>query len=624
MKAENKRTLKQDLHLIRRALKLINTLTPHFLFHVAFFSFCCSAWSIGTNYITASIVDELTGERRIKILIILLSCYLAEIVFRVIRDYSWRRIRTFQIISSKWEDMLLNAKSFEMDYRNTEDPSVRAKRQMITDRGGNGESGFGELFFQLLRFSRGFFDLLMCSAVTLPLFFKHTDRILSGGERIIDSAFFTLAFFVAVFALSYIQYKINIRFSKKVVKAGQEKGRLQSHLHYYFDEYLDDSKAAKDVHIFNQKKLINHSFNRFYDEWEKQNKLLCVSDRNRDNCYNLFYILSNALTHLYVALKVYAGTLGIGGFLKYQYCISHIMDSVFRFSDCFSRMRANNDYLELFFDYLDMPSEMRSGEVHIESRSGNDYEIEFHNVSFRYPGSDVYAIKNFTFRFKAGERVAVVGMNGSGKTTMIKLLCRLYDPTEGYITLNGIDIREYNYEDYLTLFSVVFQDFRLFSFSIGENVACKKEYDAEKALQCLNTAGLEERLQRIDNNLDAVVYKDFDDNGIEISGGEAQKIAIARALYKDAPFVILDEPTASLDPLAEYEIYSRFNDMVKNKTAVYISHRLSSCRFCDRIAVFHEGEMIQLGTHEGLLESTEGKYYELWNAQAQYYVGDAG
>ena len=619
MNAKNKRTLKQDYLLVKRAVKLINKYTSHFIFHIAFYSFCCAAVSIGTNYITACIVDELTGSRRIKILIILLSCYLLEIVLKTLRDYSWRRVRTFHIIAPKWEEMLLNAKNFEMDYKKTEDASVRAKRQMITDR--NGESGFNELTVNIMYFFDGLFYLLMCFAITVSLFFKHADRALSGSERIIDSPLFTLAFFIVIFALSFIQYKFNIRFSKIIVKTNQKKSLAQSRLHYYFDEYLDDSKSAKDVRIFNQSKLINHSFNRFYDEWGSHNKILYRYIKKRYNYYNLFYLISNALTYIFVALKVYIGAFGLGGFLKYQYCIARIMESGFDFSVSFSKIRANNDYLEMFFNYLDMPSEMHYGKIPTEKRSDNKYDIEFHNVSFKYPGSDVYAIRNLSFRFKVGETVAVVGMNGSGKTTMIKLLCRLYDPTEGYITLNGIDITKYDYEDYLALFSVVFQDFRLFSFTLGENVACEKDYDKEKALQCLNTAGLEERLKQIDENLDAVIYKDFDDDGIEISGGEAQIIAIARALYKDAPFVILDEPTASLDPLAEYEIYSRFNDMVKDKTAVYISHRLSSCRFCDKIAVFHEGAMIQFGSHEELLENTEGKYYELWNAQAQYYTG---
>jgi ATP-binding cassette subfamily B protein len=215
--------------------------------------------------------------------------------------------------------------------------------------------------------------------------------------------------------------------------------------------------------------------------------------------------------------------------------------------------------------------------------------------------------------------MAVVGMNGSGKTTMIKLLCRLYDPTEGAITLNGIDIKQYDYGEYLSIFSVVFQDFKLFSFSLGQNVAASVDFDGGRAMDSLKKAGLSERGPFMHKGLDTPIYKDFEEDGVEISGGEAQKIALARALYKNAPFIVLDEPTAALDPIAEAEIYSKFDEIVGDKTAIYISHRLSSCRFCDDIAVFHEGELIQRGSHDSLLSDTDGKYYELWNAQAQYY-----
>ena len=215
--------------------------------------------------------------------------------------------------------------------------------------------------------------------------------------------------------------------------------------------------------------------------------------------------------------------------------------------------------------------------------------------------------------------MAVVGMNGSGKTTMIKLLCRLYDPTEGEIMLNDIDIKKYDYDEYMSIFSVVFQDFKLLSFTLGQNVAASTEYDGVKTENCLNMAGFGDRLSDMQKGLETALYKDFEEDGVEISGGEAQKIAIARALYKDAPFIVLDEPTAALDPIAEYEIYSKFNEIVGNKTAIYISHRLSSCRFCNDIAVFHEGELIQRGSHDTLIADENGKYYELWNAQAQYY-----
>lgn len=197
---------------------------------------------------------------------------------------------------------------------------------------------------------------------------------------------------------------------------------------------------------------------------------------------------------------------------------------------------------------------------------------------------------------------------------------RLYDPTEGEILLNGIDIRKYNYHEYMNVFSVVFQDFKLLSLPVGQNIAAREVFDVQKAESCCRKAGIRERVASMENGLDTFLYKDLSEEGVRISGGEEQKLAIARALYRDSAFLILDEPTAALDPMAEYEIYTRLNEIVEDKTAIYISHRLSSCRFCDEIIVFHEGHMVQQGSHEALLVQKEGKYSELWNAQAQYYV----
>ena len=245
--------------------------------------------------------------------------------------------------------------------------------------------------------------------------------------------------------------------------------------------------------------------------------------------------------------------------------------------------------------------------------------FEFRNVSFIYPGSEEYALSNVSCTVKQGERIAVVGQNGSGKTTFIKLLCRLYDPTEGVILLNGTDIRNYDYDQYLAFFSVVFQDFYLTDFSLGQNVAGTDDYDKDRVESCLEKAGFEDRLKEMPAGVETYASTYIDDKGVNLSGGEKQKVAIARALYKDAPFIILDEPTAALDPIAEAEIYSRFNELVEDKTAIYISHRLSSCRFCDEILVFDQGNVVQQGGHEILLADQTGKYFELWNAQAQYY-----
>ena len=231
-----------------------------------------------------------------------------------------------------------------------------------------------------------------------------------------------------------------------------------------------------------------------------------------------------------------------------------------------------------------------------------------HTVSL----TEFSSAENFLFRSEEE--------NGSGKTTFIKLLCRLYDPDEGEILLNGINIRKYDYRDYMNVFSVVFQDFQLLSRPLGQNVAGSRAYDRERARKALEDAGFGERLASLPDGLDTQLYKEFGEEGVDVSGGEAQKIAIARALYKDAPFIVLDEPTAALDPIAEAEIYQQFNQIAGDKTAVYISHRLSSCRFCDEILVFDGGSIVQKGSHDELVADETGKYHALWHAQAQYYV----
>ncbi|MBQ8547006.1 MAG: ABC transporter ATP-binding protein [Lachnospiraceae bacterium] len=330
---------------------------------------------------------------------------------------------------------------------------------------------------------------------------------------------------------------------------------------------------------------------------------------------------------VFVVLKASLGAFGVGSIVQYIGALGKlstgVQDMMFVLADNAVYCR----HLQGLYEYLDIPNRKEEGTLSVDvdavcngrAEVYGDFEIEFCNVSFRYPGAKEYSLRNLSLKFKLGKRLAIVGKNGSGKSTFIKLLCRLYDPTEGEIRLNGVDIREYDYEEYLRIFSVVFQDFKLFSFPLGQNVATAMEYDKEKAEQCLVKAGLSQRLESMPKGLDTALYKDFESEGVEISGGEAQKVALARALYKDAPVVVLDEPTAALDPIAEAEIYTKFNELVGKKTAIYISHRLSSCKFCDEIAVFEDGTVVQRGRHEELLKETDGLYHALWTAQAQYY-----
>ncbi len=328
----------------------------------------------------------------------------------------------------------------------------------------------------------------------------------------------------------------------------------------------------------------------------------------------------SGVVYVFVCLKALGGAFGIGSVTQYVSAVTTFSGNAALLLSTVSHMRANAEFLKTIYTFLDIPNSMYQGSLTTEKRSDRQYDVEFRDVSFRYPGSDIWALRHVNMRFKVGKRLAIVGENGSGKTTFIKLLCRLYDPQEGQILLNGIDIRKYRYDDYMGIFSVVFQDFQLICQPLGANVAGSMEYDRDRARKALIDAGFADRLAAMEKGLDTMLYKNLSEDGVEVSGGEAQKIAIARALYKDAPFIILDEPTAALDPIAEAEIYSKFDEIAGNKTAIYISHRLSSCKFCDEIAVFHEGAVIQQGSHAELLADRGGKYYALWNAQAQYYT----
>lgn len=330
-------------------------------------------------------------------------------------------------------------------------------------------------------------------------------------------------------------------------------------------------------------------------------------------------VVLTGLVYVFVCLKAWAGAFSVGYITQYVGAITQLFRGLSALLETMGQIRANGTFLELNFEYLDLPNRMYQGSLTTEKRADRKYEVEFRDVSFRYPDTDQWALRHVNIRFRVGSRLAVVGRNGSGKTTFIKLLCRLYDPTEGEILLNGIDIRKYRYDDYIRIFSVVFQDFKLLALPLGENVAGAAEYDRARAEKCLKDAGFGDRLSAMPQGLDTWLYKDLTEDGVDISGGEAQKIAIARALYKDAPFLILDEPTAALDPIAEAEIYSRLNDIVEDRTAVYISHRLSSCKFCDEIAVFEGGQIVQQGSHDALLSEENGTYSTLWHAQAQYY-----
>ena len=386
----------------------------------------------------------------------------------------------------------------------------------------------------------------------------------------------------------------------------------------YLYNLLFDYSNAKYIRLYKSQKLIEKRCMNIVNFLETEFQKMF----SKINKCQLPVFFVNAMlqivSYLYVGLKAIFGMISIGSALKYISAYSNLVSGVSNIFYSWIEINIKAEYLSYFYDFMEIENKQYEGTIPTEKRDDNEFEIEFRDVSFRYPNTENYVLRHVNQKIKIGTKTAVVGKNGAGKTTFIKLLCRLYEPTEGQILLNGVDIRYYDYKDYARLFSVVFQDFNLFSFSIAENVAGGKSFDDDRVKNCLERSGFGERLAKLKDGIRSNIYQHNDD-GVEISGGEAQKIAIARALYKDAPLVILDEPTSALDPVAEFEIYQHFDSMVQDKTSIYISHRMSSCRFCDNILVFDEGKIVERGSHEELLKSG-GLYSELWNAQAQYYA----
>ena len=402
-----------------------------------------------------------------------------------------------------------------------------------------------------------------------------------------------------------------------------EDSRMRNRYFTFFGWMCTDRKRATDLRVYDQEDQVCIPYTQEDQNFTPKSRIAKYMRGPQGMWYVAGQSVSVVLTgcvYLFVCLKAWAGAFGVGAITQYVGAITNLFSGISNLLETHGLVSTNAEFLKLCYEFLDIPNGMYRGSLTTEKRSDRQYQVEFRDVSFRYPGSDQWALRHVNMKFQVGKRLAIVGENGSGKTTFIKLLCRLYDPQEGQILLNGIDIRKYRYDDYMHIFSVVFQDFQLICQPLGANVAGSLDYDRQRVQQALVDAGFGDRLATMEKGLDTMLYKDLTQDGVEVSGGEAQKIAIARALYKNAPFIILDEPTAALDPIAEAEIYAKFDDIAKGKTVLYISHRLSSCKFCDEIAVFANGSVIQQGTHQDLLADKTGKYSQLWNAQAQYYV----
>ena len=618
---KEKTTLRRAAAVHLRAIRELHRVTPQ---HFPVLTLYCLFGAI-TPYVTvffsARVLTELATLRRAEILWRwVLAGVLCTGFAAVAKAALHRRCNTLLNDLYGRKEMLFVHKIFRLDYSELDKQENHDLREQIKQNeqwSGWGLMRVHEIYSGAVT---GILGLLSGTVLTVSLFTAPVPNS-AGWLVVLNDPIFALVLAAGILIISILAGRLSAR-AMQCWGDFSEEATFGNRRFAHFGFLGRDKRRAIDIRMNDQQRLV-----RAY--WSGGSVfgvhgVFAKAARGKMGVYASLGVCITTLTtgmiYLFTCLKALGGAFDVGSCTQYIGAATAMVTNVFALTDMIGTLKANTPYLEKTFAFLDIPNSMYQGSLTTEKRSDRRYEVEFKDVSFRYPGSDIWALRHVNMKFKVGKRLAIVGENGSGKTTFIKLLCRLYDPQEGQILLNGIDIRKYRYDDYMGIFSVVFQDFQLICQPLGNNVAGSMEYDRDRARKALIDAGFADRLAAMEKGLDTMLYKNLSEDGVEVSGGEAQKIAIARALYKDAPFIILDEPTAALDPIAEAEIYSKFDEIAGNKTAIYISHRLSSCKFCDEIAVFHEGAVIQQGSHAELLADRGGKYYALWNAQAQYYT----
>ena len=608
---------RERVALTLRAYRLLQKYCPGLMRAVVVKALLAALQPFATIWFSAQIISEIAlhGDmRKVAVLaaaVVLINYTVAVVKGRVDALHTEREAQMFSYFSKIFAD-----KQLSMDFIDIEDAAVQRRKTKEKENLFFFGNGLGQFVWSINGIIEGITGV---SASLLMVFRLFTT---SSGNAWMDSPL-RIAAIAAVFALGIAVNAHIFKIDNAMwLKEFENASWFNRSFGFFTFKLSQETERAKDVRIYRQDVPADVSLTAEMGR-SMRGKGNVVSS-SREALATLVSGLNQVVCHLFVALKVFFGAFGVGGIVQYVGALGRLGAGLHKLVFGLTDNAVYTRHLKSLFEFLDMSNHKYQGTLPVEKRDDNEYEIAFNNVSFKYPGAEAYSLRNLNLKITIGKRLAIVGMNGSGKTTLIKLLCRLYDPTEGKITLNGIDIKKFRYDEYMDLFSVVFQDFKLFAFELGQNVAASADVDEDNAEQCLSMGGFSARLAALPNDLQTHLYKDFEADGVEISGGEAQKIALARALYKNAPFLVLDEPTAALDPIAECEVYAKFNEIVGDKTAIYISHRLSSCRFCDDIIVLHEGDLIQRGNHDALMTNVSGKYHELWYAQAQHYERSAG
>jgi ATP-binding cassette, subfamily B, bacterial len=548
------------------------------------------------------IIDELLGNRDLKRLITIIAIIVfSNMICNMLKDIIRETLGKYDDNFDRYFKIRISNKTMQMDFEHTEDPEA-------LEQASRAETG-------MEWYSGGIAGLTFCfvNIISSILTLTGVIVVLATGSPILLGVIL-----LTVLIRTLINAKnnaINVKHFKGLVALNRAFG-------YIFWE-LSDFRFGKEIRLYGAADMMLKKADYHNDETTNKWKAQSMEQLPYGETDVFISVVNDGITYLYLGYLAIKRIITIGDFNMLTASAATFANSLQSIIWNIQEIHKKSTFMQEYIKFMNYESVLYKGTKKIEK--SDQYVFEFINVSFHYPRSKEYVLRNINLRISGDEHLSVVGLNGAGKTTFIKLLCRLYDVTEGEIRLNGINIKEYDYAEYMKLFAVVFQDYRLFAFSIKENINLMDDnkdngLSNKEVLELCELCGLSDKINSLGNGVDTILYKQFDESGIEPSGGEAQKIAIARALYKNAPVVILDEPTAALDPIAEYEIYNHFDRLVGGKIAVYISHRLSSCKFCDRIAVFSKDTIAEYGTHDELLKIPNGVYAEMFAAQAQYYI----
>ena len=604
--------MKERFHAICRFLTMVSQGNHRVLFWLLGSAFAAATLPYLSLFFSARILNLLLAKSYraclYTVVVFLLTQYGLGLFEKICRQY----LDGQKELCLARTEQKITAKALELEFEKFE----KTETMDAIRRTNVSSMGSGNVGDQLIVIHTLITSLL---SVLYALFFLLRLFLLPDSSR---NNFFTSSFsMLALLLLCGVQLalssRINRRSTQKKIELNQGNDHSNSVANYLVNVMLEE-RRADDIRIGHLDHFLDVQFGKAMEHFLPMYLDFARFSAITDGKNALLSLLSNFAAYLVIGARALYGVLPIGDVLLYAGSVTRAMSDLQTFLATGSEFDYINSYLSTYEDFIAQPSMAYDGTLPIEKRDDGQYEFAFHDVSFSYPGTNIPVLEHVTLSFAVGEKTALVGRNGAGKTTLIKLLCRLYEPTSGYITLNGIDIRKYSYKEYTQAFSVVFQDFHLFSLPLDENIAAGTEIDEAALQSSLAKVGLTDRVQQLPQGVRTRLYNN-NGSGVDLSGCEAQRTAIARALYKDAPFVILDEPTAALDPIAEAEIYKQFSQMTAGKTAVYISHRMSSCKFCDRIIVLDHGRIAEDGTH-GTLLANHGIYANLYETQAQYYT----